>query len=63
MSMISYVLFSIGNIKPLLQKSFASCWQTHEICDKKWIEATEYLEVLGIIVGQVSIYCSLSEIR
>ncbi|KAJ5666935.1 hypothetical protein N7462_011344 [Penicillium macrosclerotiorum] len=48
-----YVLFSIGNIKPLFQKTFPECWDTHEICDKQWLNAVDYLEIIGIIVGQI----------
>lgn len=53
MSFFSYVLFSIGNIKPLFQATFAKCWKTFAICDETWIQAVDYLEVSGIIVGQV----------
>ena len=49
----SYVLFSIGNIKPLFKHVFASCWDSNEICDANWIHAVEYLEIVGIIVGQI----------
>lgn len=48
-----YVLFSIGNIKPLFEKTFSTCWATHEICDEQWLNAVEYLEIIGIIFGQV----------
>ncbi|PGG96834.1 hypothetical protein AJ79_09440 [Helicocarpus griseus UAMH5409] len=48
-----YVLFSIGNIKPLFQKSFPECWDTEEICNPTWIAAVEYLEICGIVVGQI----------
>lgn len=47
------MLFSIGNIKPLFQKTFASCWKDHEICNSQWLNAIEYLEIVGIIVGQI----------
>lgn len=47
------MLFSIGNIKPLFQNSFKSCWKEYETCDKQWIYAIDYLEILGIIVGQI----------
>lgn len=50
---ISYVLFSIGNLKPLFQAAFASCWKTEKICNATWIAAVEYLEICGIIVGQL----------
>ncbi|KAK4998527.1 hypothetical protein LTR66_002273 [Elasticomyces elasticus] len=48
-----YVLFSIGNIKPLLQATFPSCWSTNMTCDSTWVQAVDYLEICGIIVGQV----------
>lgn len=47
------MLFSIGNLKPLFQKGFADCWEKEIICDKTWIAAVEYLEICGIIVGQI----------
>lgn len=54
----SYVLFSIGNVKPLYQAAFPTCWntklaQSKLVCDKQWVYSIDYLEVLGIIVGQV----------
>ncbi|TID17058.1 phosphate transporter A-1 [Venturia nashicola] len=48
-----YVLFSIGNIKPLLQATFPSCWKDYKTCDKVWVDALDYLEICGIIVGQI----------
>ncbi|KAH8732695.1 major facilitator superfamily domain-containing protein [Phaeosphaeriaceae sp. PMI808] len=48
-----YVLFSIGNVRPLLQASFPRCWKTFQSCDKIWTQAIDYLEICGIIVGQI----------
>src|SRR6201996_1438084 len=48
-----YVLFSIGNIKPLFQAAFPDCWKKAKICDQTWINAVDYLEICGIIVGQI----------
>ncbi|KAK0650527.1 putative inorganic phosphate transporter C23D3.12 [Lasiodiplodia hormozganensis] len=48
-----YVLFSIGNVRPLLEDTFGTCWKTYEICDKTWTQAIDYLEICGIIVGQI----------
>lgn len=48
-----YVLFSIGNLKPLFQKGFPDCWGTETICNPTWVNAVEYLEICGIIVGQI----------
>lgn len=48
------MLFSIGNIKPLFQKAFPACWGSKPtICNPTWIAAVEYLEICGIIVGQI----------
>lgn len=51
--LLSYVLFSIGNIKPLFKSVFSECWDDHKVCNKQWIDAVEYLEIVGIIVGQI----------
>ena len=49
----SYVLFSIGNIKPLFEAVFPTCWDSKEVCNPQWLNAIEYLEIVGIIVGQI----------
>jgi len=48
-----YVLFSIGNITPLLAAAFPACWSKNTICNINWINALGYLEIAGIIVGQI----------
>lgn len=48
-----YVLFSIGNLTPLFQAAWPSCWKTFETCNQTWVESVTYLEVCGIIVGQI----------
>ncbi|KAF2400353.1 putative MFS phosphate transporter [Trichodelitschia bisporula] len=48
-----YVLFSIGNVRPLLQAAFPQCWSKFAICDETWTQAIDYLEICGIIVGQI----------
>ncbi|MCJ1452441.1 hypothetical protein MMC28_002784 [Mycoblastus sanguinarius] len=48
-----YVLFSIGNVTPLFQAAFANCWKTYKTCNVQWINAVQYLEIVGIIVGQI----------
>ncbi|GAA6043351.1 hypothetical protein JCM8097_008044 [Rhodosporidiobolus ruineniae] len=47
-----YVLFSIGNLTALFSSAWPTCWKTHEVCDHQWINAVNYLEIVGIIVGQ-----------
>jgi hypothetical protein len=60
-------LFSIGNLSSLYSAVWPECWSTHEVCDKNWIAAVTYLQIIGessavvsecsscpgIIVGQV----------
>ncbi|KAG8530770.1 uncharacterized protein KY384_004127 [Bacidia gigantensis] len=48
-----YVLFSIGNLTPLFKSAFSSCWKKYQTCNKTWVQAVDYLEVCGIIVGQI----------
>lgn len=51
----SYVLFSIGNLSPLFAAIWPHCWGTKTplTCNPTWLAAVTYLEVIGIIVGQV----------
>jgi MFS family permease len=48
-----YVLFSIGNLTPLFQAVWPTCWKSYKVCSENWVSAVTYLEVIGIIVGQV----------
>ncbi|KAL2070832.1 hypothetical protein VTL71DRAFT_13858 [Oculimacula yallundae] len=48
-----YVLFSIGNLTPLFQAVWPQCWKTFKVCNQNWVDAVTYLEVIGIIVGQM----------
>ena len=54
-----YVLFSIGNLKSLFMApgSFGSCWSSKPnkpgVCNPQWVFAVDYLEIVGIICGQV----------
>ncbi|KAL9009214.1 MAG: hypothetical protein Q9173_005738 [Seirophora scorigena] len=51
-----YVLFSIGNIKPLFQArgAFPECWKSpYRLCNETWVAAVDYMEISGIIVGQI----------
>lgn len=56
--MASWVLFSIGNVTPLLQAAFPTCWaataaKPSHVCNYLWLDALTYLEVVGIICGQI----------
>lgn len=48
-----YVLFSIGNVTPLLEAAFPECWDDETVCQAVWIQSITYLEVSGIIIGQI----------
>jgi hypothetical protein len=48
-----YVLFSIGNLTPLFSAVWPKCWSTYKVCNENWVSAVAYLEVAGIIVGQL----------
>ncbi|KAF5876176.1 putative mfs phosphate transporter protein [Botrytis fragariae] len=48
-----YVLFSIGNLAPLFSAVWPQCWKTFEVCSEQWTYAVTYLEIIGIIVGQI----------
>jgi len=48
-----YVLFSIGNLTPLFQAVWPTCWKSFKVCSENWVSAVTYLEVIGIICGQV----------
>ena len=49
------MLFSVGNITPLLAAGFPRCWSTYKTCNKTWTQALTYLEVIGIICGQIMV--------
>ncbi|UZJ55817.1 hypothetical protein CBS101457_005137 [Exobasidium rhododendri] len=48
-----YVLFSVGNLSPLFKAVWPACWKSYTECEVGWIHAVDYLEIIGIIVGQV----------
>ena len=51
-----YVLFSIGNLEPLFAAAWPTCWgKSATECAHNWISAVTYLEVLGIMVGQMGV--------
>ena len=47
-------LMIIREIKLIMTIAYGSCWgSTPKICNETWVQATAYLEVIGIIIGQV----------
>lgn len=52
---LRYVLFSIGNLSSLFTVVWPTCWKTFTVCNKQWTYAVIYLEVVGIIFGQIGV--------
>ena len=50
-----YTLFSVGNIKALLKAVWPQCWSNYEVCTQNWVASVSYLEIVGIILGQVTV--------
>ncbi|KAK4451446.1 putative inorganic phosphate transporter 1-6 [Podospora aff. communis PSN243] len=51
-----YVLFSIGNLEPLFAATWPQCWGKNRTeCSSNWIASVTYLEVIGIMVGQMAV--------
>ncbi|KAF2858070.1 MFS general substrate transporter [Piedraia hortae CBS 480.64] len=48
-----YVLFSIGILESLYKAAYPECWDKHKVCDKQWTQAVVYMEIVGIMVGQI----------
>lgn len=39
---------------PCCSKSvWPQCWKRHEVCSVLWVDAVTYLEICGIIIGQI----------
>jgi len=49
----SFVLFSIGNLEPLFSAVWPTCWKSHTVCNHVLVQSVTYLEICGIIVGQI----------
>lgn len=50
-----YVLFSIGNVSSLYSAVWPECWKAYKVCNENWVAAVTYLEIIGIIFGQVGV--------
>jgi Sugar (and other) transporter len=50
-----YTLFSVGNLSSLFQAVYPSCWKTYTTCTHNLISSVDYLEIIGIIGGQIMV--------
>ena len=51
--MQAYVIFSVGNLKPIFVAAYPACWKTYKACNKSLTDALTYTQVAGIIVGML----------
>jgi hypothetical protein len=40
-------------LTPLFAAGWPQCWSKYTVCNSQWIAAVTYLEVVGIICGQI----------
>ncbi|KAJ2894330.1 major facilitator superfamily transporter [Zalerion maritima] len=51
-----YILFSIGNLEPLFKAVWPECWGSNPtVCSANSIAAVTYLEIVGIMFGQMGV--------
>lgn len=54
-SVQAYYIFSIGNIKPILKAQYSDCYKTFEQCPKTLTQIPDYIQIVGIICGMITI--------
>ena len=50
-----YTLFSVGNLTSLFAAVWPLCWSSYKVCNKNLIASVGYLEIVGIIIGQITV--------
>ncbi|KAL3162223.1 hypothetical protein ABBQ32_009926 [Trebouxia sp. C0010 RCD-2024] len=48
-----YVVFSISNNSTLFKQAYPNCWSKFKDCNETWIQATTYVQLIGILIGQL----------
>ncbi|KAK9812798.1 hypothetical protein WJX72_004025 [[Myrmecia] bisecta] len=51
----SYFVFSIGNITPIFTAEYPDCYKTHKKCSTNLLADQTYYQVVGIIVGMLTL--------
>ena len=49
----AYFVFAVGNLSALWKVEYKACWSQHKTCKKKLSDSITYLQVRGIIFGQL----------
>lgn len=50
-----YTLFSVGNILSLFEAVWPACYKEYKVCNKVWVQSIDYLEIVGILLGQITV--------
>ena len=50
-----YTLFSVGNILSLFESVWPACYKEYKVCNKVWVQSIDYLEIVGILLGQITV--------
>ncbi|KAL7419464.1 hypothetical protein Q5752_006302 [Cryptotrichosporon argae] len=50
-----YTIFSVGNLTSLYSAVWKTCWSTYAVCSKNWVAAVSYIQIVGIICGQIGV--------
>jgi hypothetical protein len=56
----AYIIFSLGLTKPLQKAMFPSCFASHTDCSTQLTHVQNYIQLCGIIVGELLSYSSSS---
>ncbi|CAL8460494.1 g23 [Coccomyxa elongata] len=52
----AYVIFSVGNLKPIFQQAYPKCWgKGAKDCDQGLLNSLTYSQIAGIIVGMLTL--------
>lgn len=49
-----YVIFSISNNSTLFKQAYPDCWSKFTSCNETWTQATTYLQLIGVLLGQLT---------
>ena len=51
----AYFVFSVGNIKQFFPYEYPSCWKTYKTCTINLTRAPDYMQIVGIIFGMITL--------
>ena len=51
----AYFIFSVGNIKQFFPYEYPDCWKTYKTCSVNLTRAPDYMQIVGIIFGMVTL--------